>query len=166
MELCIDFLNFVASVVYFPLWYPLVGCTILFAPQRLEDIAFGPGSFFDLPHGMVRFQHWITHLNWHLLTFLILMGWMFSRTITSSCAIIVDMIILSYYTTWKHFQTDMSIPLGMDDRQMIFVLGTLKLTKFWYKVHGREKWLWMKLSDPKYINRARRRAQRRAIRKR
>ncbi|KZT05054.1 uncharacterized protein LAESUDRAFT_750764 [Laetiporus sulphureus 93-53] len=112
----------IIRILFFLPWSIAVGGAILLSPKHLELITFSPG-YLASERGARRFAHWADTAVPHIVIFLapvaVLMWWNLSIG-----ALVAAAILAGFVYAWHDFHVDLSVPLGEDDRQSIYLAVT------------------------------------------
>ncbi|KAF9038345.1 hypothetical protein BDZ89DRAFT_1157192 [Hymenopellis radicata] len=112
-----DFVNLLPKALLFLPWYTLVGGVIVLFPQYLETVAFSTGYISSPPRGIRRYAHWADCALAHVLLFLLVVVMIGTRT-----PIVFPLLFGQATYSWMDFRFDERVPLGMDDRQSLYVV--------------------------------------------
>lgn len=110
----------VPRALLFVPWYALVGGAILLFPQHLNYVAFSCGYVSSPPRGIQRYAHWAECGLAHVLLFLLSVAWLVK--VSENVALLVVLggqMVMS----WKDFRFDSELPVGVDDRQSLFLVA-------------------------------------------
>lgn len=108
------------GVLFVP-WCATVGGALLLFPQKLELVVFRPG-YLETLQGIRRFAHWADCAFHHAMIFLALvvalMWYKAAVGIPVACG-----LMSRFMYVWTGFQVDSKVPLGLDDRQSLYLLA-------------------------------------------
>lgn len=108
------------GVLFVP-WCATVGGALLLFPQNLELVVFRPGYLESL-QGIRRFAHWADCAFHHAMIFLALVVafvWYEAAVgVPVACG-----LMSRFMYVWTGFQVDSNVPLGLDDRQSLYLLA-------------------------------------------
>lgn len=110
----------VTRALLFVPWYALVGGAILLFPQYLNLIAFSCGYVSSPPRGIHRYAHWAECGLAHVLLFLLSVAWLVK---TSGNLALLVVFGGQMVMSWKDFRFDSELPVGVDDRQSLFLVA-------------------------------------------
>lgn len=108
------------GVLFVP-WCATVGGALLLFPQNLELVVFRPGYLESL-QGIRRFAHWADCAFHHAMIFLALIVALMWYKAAVGIPVACGMVSRFMYV-WTSFQVDSKVPLGLDDRQSLYLLA-------------------------------------------
>ncbi|CCM01682.1 uncharacterized protein FIBRA_03746 [Fibroporia radiculosa] len=111
-----------SQVVLFLPWCIGVGGTILFSPAHLSIVASGSGHMLS-EKGSRRFAYWAHCAEAHIVIFLGFVGSLVYLNPYAGTALIAAGLARFVYV-WHDFQVDLSVPLGVDDQQSVYLVVT------------------------------------------
>ncbi|KAG0701634.1 hypothetical protein DFH29DRAFT_548919 [Suillus ampliporus] len=113
------FINILRVVLFVP-WCAAVGGALLLFPENLELVVFRTG-YLESPQGVRRFAHWADCAFHHTMIFLALvvalMWYKVAVGVPMACG-----LVSRFMYVWSGFKLDSSVPLGLDDRQSLYLL--------------------------------------------
>ncbi len=113
-----DLVNLLPKALLFLPWYTLVGGVIVLFPQYLETVAFSSGYISSPPRGIRRYAHWAECALAHVLLFLLVVIIIGSKT-----PMMFPVLFGQATYSWMDFRFDERVPLGVDDRQSLFLVA-------------------------------------------
>lgn len=108
------------GVLFVP-WCATVGGALLLFPQNLELVVFRPGYLESL-QGIRRFAHWADCAFHHAMIFLALVVALMWYKAAVGIPVACGMMSRFMYV-WTGFRVDSKVPLGLDDRQSLYLLA-------------------------------------------
>ena len=109
-------------VILFLPWCVAAGATLLLFPYHLELVIFETG-YLEPCKGIYRFAHFAECGMQYSMTFLASLV-LFIYEYPNLGMVITGGLLAQFFHAWQDFQVDRNIPLGNDDRQMIYILAT------------------------------------------
>ncbi|PFH45984.1 hypothetical protein AMATHDRAFT_121884, partial [Amanita thiersii Skay4041] len=113
----------IIKILLFVPWCITVGGTILMWPNQLEWIAFQTG-YIDSPEGIHRFAHWAEIGHHYVMIFLAFLACLLWTLPPLARVTLVIGLLSRFAHVWHEFQVDWSLPLGLHDKQSIYLLAT------------------------------------------
>ncbi|EPS96066.1 hypothetical protein FOMPIDRAFT_1025542 [Fomitopsis schrenkii] len=115
-------LSVATRVLFFLPWCVAVGGAILLSPYHLDLVAFKTG-YLSYERGPHRFGYWAQCAHQHVvifLAFLAVCAWWNMRYGTWAVAAVLAGTVYA----WHDFKVDLTVPLGDDQRQSLYLALT------------------------------------------
>ena len=109
----------------------------MFIPDHLECLAFQTG-YLTSPTGIRRYAHWAEYGLPHVVIFVAFL-WLFVFVFPTTGSLLIGGLLGEFYHVWSYFSLDLTVPLGTDDLQTVYLLATthwLKETSMYMKKIG------------------------------
>ncbi|TFY56621.1 hypothetical protein EVJ58_g7527 [Rhodofomes roseus] len=120
-------LTIATKVLFFLPWCIAVGGAILLSPQHLNLVAFKTG-YVSHERGPHRFGYWAECAHQHVVIFLAVLAVGAWWNLRYGTWVVAAMLARCVYV-WHDFHVDLTVPLGEDDRQSLY----LALTKVYLR---------------------------------
>ena len=106
-------------------------------PDHLEYLAFQTG-YLTSPTGIRRYAYWAEYGLEHIVIFVAFLS-LFAFVFPTTGGLLIGGLLGQFYHVWSHFSLDLTVPLGTDDLQIVYLLATthwLKGTSMYVKKIG------------------------------
>ncbi|KZT67866.1 hypothetical protein DAEQUDRAFT_728641 [Daedalea quercina L-15889] len=110
------------KVLFFLPWCVAVGGAIMLSPRHLHLVAFNTG-YVSYERGPHRFGYWAQCAHQHVVIFLAFLAVGVWWNLRYGTWVVAGMLACAAYA-WHDYKVDLTVPLGEDDRQSLYLALT------------------------------------------
>ena len=137
-----DIFHLVIQILCFLPWCIAVGGALVLFPDHLEYLAFQTG-YLTSPTGIRRYAYWAEYCLEHVVIFVTFLS-LFAFVFPTTGGLLIGGLLGQFYHVWSYFSLDLTVPLGTDDLQTVYLLATT----YWLK----DTFIDMKKIDDEYYS--------------